>query len=136
VGVTQEESGAVYEITLRGTPPANLAARFPCVTLYSSPAVTVLSRRVVDPLEIDELVEKLRSLGIAPLEVRASAGNYEFRIEGRLSDSTLRSMQWAARLDQERTVMLITATQPELQKILNVLADSGIDIDHLIRHAA
>jgi hypothetical protein len=134
--VRQEESGAVYEITLRGAPPANLAARFPSVTLYCAPTATVLSRRVVDPLEIDELVERLRSLGIAPLEVRASAGNYEFRIEGRLSDSTLRSMQWAARLDEERTVMLVRATHAELQKILNELADSGIDIDHLIRHAA
>jgi hypothetical protein len=134
--VRQEESGAVYEITLRGAPPANLAARFPSVTLYCAPTATVLSRRVVDPLEIDELVKRLRSLGIAPLEVRASAGNYEFRIEGRLSDSTLRSMQWAARLDQERTVMLVRATHAELQKILNELADSGIDIDHLIRHAA
>jgi hypothetical protein len=126
----------VYEITLRGTPPTDLAARFPSVTLYCAPTATVLSRRVSDPLEIDELVEKLRSLGIAPLEVRASARNYEFRIEGRLSDSTLRSMQWAARLDQERTVMLVKATHAELQKILNELADSGIDIDHLIRHAA
>ena len=126
----------MYEITLRGTPPANLAARFPCVTLYSAPTVTVLSRRVVDPGEIDELAERLRSLGIAPLEVHASAGNYEFRIEGRLSDSTLRSMRWAARLDQERTVMLVRATHAEVQRILNELADSGIDIDHLIRHAA
>jgi hypothetical protein len=126
----------VYEITLRGTPPASLAARFPSVTLYSAPPATVLSRRVVDPREIDELVEKLRSLGIAPLEVRASRRHYEFRIEGRLTDSTLRSMQWAARLDQERTVMLISATQAELRMILNELADTGIEIDHLIRHAA
>ena len=126
----------MYEITLRGTPPASLAARFPSVALYAAPPATVLSRRVVDPREIDELVEKLRSLGIAPLEVRASHRHYEFRIEGRLTDSTLRSMQWAARLDQERTVMLISATQAELRMILHELADSGIDIDHLIRHAA
>jgi hypothetical protein len=70
------------------------------------------------------------------LEVRASRRHYEFRIEGRLTDSTLRSMQWAARLDQERTVMLISATQAELRMILNELADTGIEIDHLIRHAA
>jgi hypothetical protein len=126
----------VYEITLRGTPPAGLAARFPSVTLCSAPTATVLSRHVVDPLEIDELVEKLRSLGIAPLEVRASPGHYEFRIEGRLSESTLRYMRWAARLDQERTVMLVSATQAELRMILHELTDSGIGIDHLVRHAA
>jgi hypothetical protein len=32
--------------------------------------------------------------------------------------------------------MVVKATHAELQKILNELADSGIDIDHLIRHAA
>ena len=126
----------MYEITLRGPPPASLAAKFPSVALYSAPPATVLSRRVVDSREIDELVEKLRSLGITPLEVHTSSHNCEFRIEGQLSDSTLRSMQWAVRLDQERTVMLVTATHAELQMILHELADGGIDIDHLIHHAA
>jgi len=32
--------------------------------------------------------------------------------------------------------MLISATQAELRMILNELADTGIEIDHLIRHAA
>lgn len=126
----------MYEITLRGTPPASLAARFPSATLYSAPPATVLSRRIVDPLEIDELVEKLRSLGITPLEVHVSCRRYEFRIEGRLTDATLHSMQWAARLDRERTVMVVPATPAELRMILNELADTGIEIDHLIRHAA
>ena len=126
----------MYEITLRGTAPASLAARFPAAMLYYAPPATVLSRRIVDPLEIDELVEKLRSLGITPLEVRVSRRRYEFRIEGRLTDSTLHSMQWAARLDQERTVMVVSATPAELRMILNEFADTGIEIDHLIRHAA
>ena len=43
------DPAAVYEITLRGTPPAGLTARFPSMTLHSIPAVTVLVRRVVDP---------------------------------------------------------------------------------------
>ena len=36
----------MYEITLHGAPPAGLTLRFPSLTLYSVPAVTVLSRRV------------------------------------------------------------------------------------------
>jgi hypothetical protein len=42
-------------------------------------------------------------------------------------------MQWTAHLDQERTVMRVSATPPELRVILNELANSGVRIDHLIR---
>ena len=126
----------MYEITLRGTPPASLTARFPAITLHSEPASTILSRRVADAAEVDELIERLRSLGITPLEVRATSRNFEFRIEGRLGESTLRSMQWTARLDQERTVMRVSATPAELRVILEELVNSGNRIDHVIRHQA
>jgi hypothetical protein len=127
---------AVYEITLRGAPPAGLTARFPSIVLYVLPAVTVLSRRVVDATEVDSLIERLRSIGITPLEMHASSLDYEFRIEGRLGDSTLRSMQWAARFEEERTMMRVMATAGDLQLILEELADSGMGIDHLIRRGA
>jgi hypothetical protein len=123
----------VYEITLRGAPPTSLTARFPTIMWHSEPAATILSRRA-DPAEVDELIERLRSLGITPLEVHATSGNYEFRIEGRLSESTLRSMQWTARLDQERTVLHVSATPAELRMILHELANGGIPIDHLLCH--
>ena len=131
------DPAAVYEITLRGTPPAGLTARFPSMTLHSIPAVTVLFRRVVDPTEIDGLIERLRSIGITPLEMHASSPYYEFWIEGRLGKSILRSMRWAARFEQERTVVRVFATPGDLQLILEKLADNDIEIDHLIRrHAA
>jgi hypothetical protein len=131
------DAAAVYEITLRGTPPAGLTARFPSMTLHSMPVVTVLFRRVVDPTEIDGLIDRLRSIGIAPLEMHASTPYYEFWIEGRLGESILRSMRWAARFEQERTVVRVFAAPGDLQLILDELAGSGIEIDHLIRrHAA
>jgi hypothetical protein len=130
------DPAAVYEITLRGAPPAGLTARFPSIVLYVLPAVTVLSRRVVDATEVDSLIERLRSIGITPLEMHASSFDYEFRIEGRLGDSTLRSMQWAARFEEERTMMRVMATAGDLQLILEELADSGMGIDHLIRRGA
>jgi hypothetical protein len=140
LGVLREhpnDPAAVYEITLRGTPPAGLTARFPSMTLHSIPAVTVLVRRVVDPAEIDGLIERLRSIGITPLEMHASSPYYEFWIEGRLGKSILRSMRWAARFEQERTVVRVFATPGDLQLILEKLADDDIEIDHLIRrHAA
>ena len=73
--------------------PAGLTARFQSMTLHSMPAVTVLFRRVVDPTEIDGLIERLRSIGITPPEMHASSPHYEFWIEGRLGKSILRSMR-------------------------------------------
>jgi hypothetical protein len=126
----------VYQITLRGAPPASLGIRFPAIRWHFAPTVTVLSRRMADAADVDGLIEQLRSLGITPLEVHASSRSCEFRIEGELSDATLRYMQWTAHLDQERTVMRVSATQPELRVILSELAESGIRIDHLVRRGS
>jgi hypothetical protein len=130
------ESAAVYELTLRGTPPAGLPARFPSMKLHSIPAVTVLFRQVVDSTEIDGLIERLCSIGITPLEMHASSSTYEFWIEGHLGESTLRSMRWPARFEQARTVLRVSATPRDLQSILDELTDNGVEIDHLIRRNA
>jgi len=132
----RDQRWAVYEITLHGAPPVGLTARFPSLTLYSVPAATVLTRRVADPAEIDGLIEQLRSIGITPLEMRASSPHCEFRIAGRLGDSIVRYMRWAARFEPERTVMRVVATPGDLHLIFDELADSGIGIDHLIRRQA
>jgi hypothetical protein len=126
----------VYEITTCSAPPARLRTMFPAIMWHSAPTVTVLSRLTADAADVDWLIERLRSLGITPLEVHASSRSCEFRIEGELSDTTLRSMQWTAHLDQERTVMRVSATPPELHAILNEMAESGIRIDHLVRSSS
>jgi hypothetical protein len=123
----------VYEITLYGAPPPNLTATFPGVMLHSEPAATILSRRVVDPSEVEAIIERLRSLGIAPLEVRASSRHCDFRIEGRLGRSVLRYLQWPFRLEQERTVVRVDAKPRELRAILEHLASSGVQIDRCVR---
>jgi hypothetical protein len=129
------KEGAVYEITVCGAPPPDLTARFPAITLHTSPAATVLSKQISDPAEVDELTEQLRSLGIALLEVRVSPRRYEFRIEGRLGRSILRYLHWAFRLEKERTVIRV-ATHRELRMVLEQLAESGTQIDHCIRRSA
>jgi hypothetical protein len=126
----------VYELTTCGAPPGRLRTWFPAIMWHSAPTVTVLSRRMADATDVDWLIERLRSLGITPLEVHASSRSCEFRIEGQLSDSTLRSMQWTAHLDQERTVMRVSATPPELRVILHELTESGVRIDHLVRSSS
>jgi hypothetical protein len=52
------DPAAVYEITLRGTPPAGLTARFPSMTLHSIPAVTVLVPCTTNSGLRDDLVSR------------------------------------------------------------------------------
>jgi hypothetical protein len=125
----------VYEITIHDAPPLDLTAHFPAITLDSAPTATVLSKQISDPSEVDELTERLRSLGIAPLEVRVSPRRYEFRIEGRLGRSILCYLRCAFRHEKERTVVRV-ATHRELRMILEQLAESGAQIDHCIRRPA
>ena len=125
---------AVYQVTLHSAPPAALISKFPAITLHATPPTTILSRRGAELADVDRLIERLRSLGITPLEVHASSRNCEFRIEGLLGESALHYMEWAVRLDQERTIIRVAAAPVELQMILKELAKMGIGIDHIIRH--
>ena len=126
----------MYEITLRGAPPRVLIARFPAITLLTQPPATVLFKQISDLAEVDELSERLRTLGITPLEVRASAGHYELRIEGRLGRSILGYLQWDSRLEPERAVVRVVATQKQLRMILERLAQEGTEIERCVRCSA
>jgi hypothetical protein len=126
----------VYEIILRGTPSRALIARLPAIAVLTEPPATVLFKHVTDPAEVDELTERLRTLGITPIEVRASAGHYELRIEGRLGRSILGYLQWDSRLELERAVVRVVATQHELRMILEQLAQSGTEMERCVRCSA
>ncbi len=53
--------------------------------------------------EIDGLIEQLRSIGITPVEMRASFPRLRIPYRGTAGRCDLRSMQWAARFEAERT---------------------------------
>lgn len=95
-----------------------------------------MSKKISDPAEVDELSERLRSLGITPLEVRASSRHYEFWIEGRLGRSILGYLEWTSRFEPERTVLRVRGSERELRMILEQLAQSGIQVDSCIRGSA
>ena len=123
----------MYEITLRGAPPRDLTARFPSITVVTEPPATVLFKQISDSAEVDELTERLRTLGITPVEVRASGGHYELRIAGRLGRSILGYLHWDSRLEPERAVVRVVATQHELRMILEQLAQDGTEIERCVR---
>jgi hypothetical protein len=104
--------------------------------VLTEPPATVLFKQVSDLAEVDELTERLRTLGITPLEVRSSAGHYELRIEGKLGRSILGYLQWDYRLEPERAVVRVVATQQELRMILEQLAQGGTEIERCVRCSA
>jgi len=62
-------SAPMYEIRLYGTPPESLRERYPSMAVRTTPAQTVLFRQVEGAGELDELLEQLRSVGLALSEL-------------------------------------------------------------------
>jgi len=60
---------ATYEIRLRGIPPESLRKLYPSMAVRTTPAQTVLFRQVEGAGELDELLEQLRSVGLALSEL-------------------------------------------------------------------
>jgi hypothetical protein len=60
---------ATYEIRLRGIPPESLRKLYPSMAVRTTPAQTVLFRQVEGVSELDELLEELRSVGLALSEL-------------------------------------------------------------------
>ena len=66
---SHQPSVATYEIRLRGIPPESLRKRYPSMAVHTPPAQTVLFRQVEGTGELDELLEELRSVGLALSEL-------------------------------------------------------------------
>ena len=62
-------SAPMYEIRLYGIPPESLRERYPSMAVRTTPAQTVLFRHVEGVSELDELLEELRSVGLALSEL-------------------------------------------------------------------
>ena len=62
-------SAPMYEIRLYGIPPESLRERYPTMAVRTTPAQTVLFRHVEGVSELDELLEELRSVGLALSEL-------------------------------------------------------------------
>jgi hypothetical protein len=62
----------MYEIHLRGHPPAELLERFGDAIQVEAPPETVLVTDAIDQKGLDELIARLEGLGLELLELRQS----------------------------------------------------------------
>ena len=149
-----DERGATYEIRLAGAPPESLRRRFPSMRVRATRAQTVLFRRFARPGDLDELLENLRSLGLAlteihqappvPLEDVAAtdrtpdnpadvARSYEVRVDGELGENLLRYLGWSSCVLAEQKSARLDATPAELQRFLSTCSRDGVGIEYVHR---
>lgn len=127
----------VYDIQLRARPPASLQESFPRVRVETVPAQTALRGRVSEPGQLDDLLDKVRSVGLVLADVhrlsstrqpgRPDSETYEVRVEGELGERLLRYLRWPHYVVPEQTVVRIAAAPASLQSYLQSCTGAGIE---------
>jgi hypothetical protein len=115
------------------------------MTLDTTPAQTVLFHCVEDIAELDELLDRLESLGLVLAEIHEAPAtpdggaltppgrNYEVRVLGEVGERLLRSLGWSYRHVPEQQLVWGDATPDELSGFLLHCVDSGLGIERVHR---
>lgn len=132
-----------YDIQLRRRPPESLRARYPCGRMHTTPTQTALLGRVSEPGQLDNLLQKLCSVGLVLNDVHRLIGTsapeddavvvYEVRVEGELGAPLLRYLRWQHYIVPEQTWVRIAAESADLQEFLKAYADAGASIERVSR---
>jgi hypothetical protein len=133
----------VYDIQLHRRPPDALRSQFPTMALRSTGAQTALRRQVGDLGQLDDLLQKLSSVGVVLTDIHrlpptardrvAGAVTYEVRVAGELGDSLLRYLSWPHCVVPEQTHVRLAAGQGELHRFLQACTDCGTGIERVRR---
>jgi len=149
----EDDRGATYEIRLSGAPPDSMRRHFPSMRVRAMRVQTVLFRRLAGPRDLDELLEHLRSLGLAVAEIHQApaspvatpavdlpgdpaeqgARSYEVRVEGELGEKILRYLGWSSCVVGEQKSARLDATPDELQRFLSTCSRHGVGIEYVHR---
>lgn len=141
--VRDDRSEPEYDIRLWPEPPETLSEIFPRVRTCTTPTQTALVGEVSDPAQLENLLERLQSVGLVLDEIhridgRAStAGDdvttYEIRVEGELGAPLLRSLNWRHYVVPEQTRVRIAAGSTDLLRCLMMFTGAGARIDQVRR---
>ena len=148
-----DESQATYEVCLLGSVPDSMRHPHSPLTVRTSPGQTLLFRCVGDDAELDDLLERLNSMGLVLTEIHAvaSGGNagdagdgpspgetartYEVRVLGELGSRVLRHLGWSHCALPEQQVACGDATARELDDFLVECARLGLVVESVHRRA-
>ncbi len=144
----EADQEVLYDVHLARRPPDYLRSRFPSMTVRSTGAQTALRERVEEPKQLDDLLEKVFSVGLVLTDVhrlppsdrgRIGTGEdiglatYEVRIAGELGKPLLRYLRWFHYTIPEQTLVRLTAASADLNRFLRACTDSGARIERVRR---
>ena len=137
-GTDSHSTGAqVYDVVLGSRPPDSLRSRFPAMSVHRIQTHTALRRRVGGPGQLDDLLEKLWSLGLPLLEVHQLPGatreqqTYEVRVAGEVGEPLLRYLSWSHRIVSGQIRVRIAAATSELHQFLQACTEIGAEIQRV-----
>ena len=135
---TEADKEALYDVHLAQRPPDDLRTRFPSMTIRRMRAQTALRQRVNEPRQLDDLLEKVFSVGLVLTDVHrmppsAGLATYEVRVAGELGEPLLRYLRWFHYTVPEQTLVRLTAAQADLHGFLRACTDSGVRIERVRR---
>jgi hypothetical protein len=160
---SESEPEILYDILLKRRPPEFLQSRYPSMTICTTEAQTALRRRVQGQGQLDVLLQKVCSVGLALTDIRrlpaaaqdrapsesgppraevadpgggsAGCATYEVRVAGVLGAPLLRYLRWSHYDVPEQTLVRLAAAAPELHSFLRACTDYGSSIERVRRVA-
>lgn len=137
---SHEPDEAVYDIRLGCRPPQALRAQCSFGPMRTAGAQTALVGEVREPAQLDNLLEKLFSVGLVVDDIHRVAGpstaegdgaTYEVRVEGEIGPSLLSYLSWRHHIVPEQTLVRIAAGSADLLHCLRVFAEAGLGIERV-----
>jgi hypothetical protein len=144
VALAQAEADreVVYDIQLHRRPPDSLRSEFPAMMVRSVGAQTALRLHVEEPEQLDGLLQKLRSVGVALTGIhrraerdpeRGDGATYEVRVAGELGESLLRYLRCPHYVIPEQTQVRLAVGSAGLHRFLRACTECGASIERVRR---
>lgn len=136
---SHEPGEAVYDVRLGRTPSPVLRAQCSFGPTRTAGPQTALVGEVREPAQLDNLLEKLFSVGLVVDDIHRVAGpaadgdgaTYEVRVEGEIGPSLLSYLSWRHHIVPEQTLVRIAAGSADLLHCLRVFAEAGLGIERV-----
>ena len=129
----------VYDVVLAGRPSESLRSRYPAMTVQATRAQTALRRQAGGPGQLDDLLEKLCSLGLQLLDVHRVPGTagetdtYEVHVDGEVGESLVSYLRWSHHVVPGQTRVRISAASDDLHGFLQACTKCGERIERVRR---
>lgn len=154
---------ATYEIRVQGEFPAELLQRHPHLEVHTTTTETVLHRDLSDLAVLDELLDKLQSLGLAlcelreapirnaataltPQEVVSTIGReehaptelqrrrcYEVHVKSRTGPALLQSIPWSHRIQGRLSILRARGSSAGLAELVQSLTVHEVTVEGVAR---